>query len=179
MAGGWVRSATDLDHKATKTAQGRVALLTRCCISREQEGSESHNVTTPYITPGQHHEVKPETKAEAILDENTQAKDTLGSFGSKFHLLSSVLQHPAIQAVVAMLGLWLLIGWIEKLTEVYLFTNYRNVGILTNELQEHLFLTIIMGLCVLWYTSSVQKLLICVLVVLVLPKSLGHHWTSC
>ena len=76
----------------------------------------------------------------------------------------------AIVAVLVMF-LWLLIGGIKKYTDVYLFTNYQDVGVWTNQLQEHLVWTTVAGLGVFWYTSSVQKMFICMFIGFVLPRT--------
>lgn len=141
--------------------KGRVLLLTGSRIIRERNGSESHSVTTPTTTPGQYREVRPESNTE---EGNTHAKDYLKWFGSL------VQQHRAIRVIVFLLSVWYFVDWLEKYTGFYLFTNYQNVGIWTHQLQEHLLWTVILGFAVLWYFSSVQYLLLCVLVVFVLPR---------
>ena len=149
-------------------------LLTRYCLHRrKQGGSAGHDNTVPLnITPGQHSEDITQPKSKATLKGENQAVD-IPEVGTKSQIRLYVYQYRTVLKFIILqillFVLWALVTWIEDRNKWYLFTNYRKVGVWTNELQERVFWTAIVAVVVCCYTRSVKGMFIGGAVVFILP----------
>lgn len=146
-------------------------LLTRYCLHRrKQGGSAGHDNTVPLnITPGQHSEDITQPKSKATLKGENQAVD-IPEVGTKSQIRLYVYQYlTVLKYIILLFVLWALVTLIEDRYKWYLFTNYRNVGVWTNELQERVLWTAIVAFVVGCHTRSVKGMFIGGAVVFILP----------
>lgn len=136
---------------------------------------ESHDIPTPNKTTEQHDGVQAD-EGRQVIERGIKAEMDRKCSWSTLHLLHLVQRIlPSLAILAALYLLFWSIGRIEIYTGFRLFTNYRNIGTWTNQLQEHVFWAILAAGGGWWWTLSFKKALVCALSVFVLLR-IGERW---